>query len=250
MKCIHKHGANNAYQKIKCEYCDKEIILRNYKQHLKIHEIKQYHYFCENCGKEVFEKYGSGRFCSNECAKSFSTKAKRKDINEKIKNALTKQPHVKKCKNCGNEFTTKLKNKKYCSLKCSRAYYKTLEYSEKLSKACSGKCGGYRENSGRGKQGWYDSIYAGRVYLQSSWELAYAKYLDENNIKWQRNTKHFNYFDSNNKEHYYVPDFYLEKDNLFIEIKGYKTELDNLKWKSIPNLKVLFKSDLKKINVL
>jgi len=29
-------------------------------------------YICEKCGKEVFEKYGSGRFCSQFCARGFS----------------------------------------------------------------------------------------------------------------------------------------------------------------------------------
>lgn len=43
---------------------------------------------CENCNKEHNGSYGSGRFCSKECAKSFSTKNKRKLINEKVSNSL------------------------------------------------------------------------------------------------------------------------------------------------------------------
>ena len=42
-------------------------------------------YICENCQKEHNGTYGSGRFCSKTCAKGFSTKAKRKEINEAIK---------------------------------------------------------------------------------------------------------------------------------------------------------------------
>lgn len=39
---------------------------------------------CENCSSLIIQKYGSGRFCSQKCARSFSTKSKRKEINEKL----------------------------------------------------------------------------------------------------------------------------------------------------------------------
>ena len=39
---------------------------------------------CENCNQEHNGTYGSGRFCSSKCARGFSTKAKRKEINEKV----------------------------------------------------------------------------------------------------------------------------------------------------------------------
>jgi hypothetical protein len=43
---------------------------------------------CENCGTEHDGTYGSGRFCSKKCASCFSTKEKRKDINEKVSKSL------------------------------------------------------------------------------------------------------------------------------------------------------------------
>lgn len=39
---------------------------------------------CEYCNKQHDGTYGSGRFCSQQCARGFSTKAKRKEINEKV----------------------------------------------------------------------------------------------------------------------------------------------------------------------
>lgn len=39
---------------------------------------------CENCGKDHDGSYGSGRFCSNKCARGFSTKEKRDIINKKV----------------------------------------------------------------------------------------------------------------------------------------------------------------------
>lgn len=44
---------------------------------------------CENCGIEHDGEYGSGRFCSSKCARSFSTKAKRKEINKKVSEKLS-----------------------------------------------------------------------------------------------------------------------------------------------------------------
>lgn len=41
---------------------------------------------CENCKNEHDGSYGSGRFCTSKCARGFSTKAKRKEINEKVSN--------------------------------------------------------------------------------------------------------------------------------------------------------------------
>lgn len=47
---------------------------------------------CEFCEKEHDGSYGSGRFCNKQCASAFSTKAKRKDINEKVSRSLSGRP--------------------------------------------------------------------------------------------------------------------------------------------------------------
>ncbi len=45
---------------------------------------------CENCGQEHDGSYGSRRFCSSTCARGFSTKEKRKEINKKVSKKLRK----------------------------------------------------------------------------------------------------------------------------------------------------------------
>ncbi len=45
---------------------------------------------CEYCNKEHDGLYASGRFCSAECARGFSSKEKREEINEKVSNKLIK----------------------------------------------------------------------------------------------------------------------------------------------------------------
>ena len=90
------------------------------------------------------------------------------------------------------------------------------------------------------------------VDLHGSWEVAYAKYLDANNIKWNRNKDSFPYI-FNGKERRYTPDFYLIDTDEYIEIKGYKTEKDNAKWTQFPKEKkliILMHAELKEMNIL
>jgi 5-methylcytosine-specific restriction endonuclease McrA len=47
---------------------------------------------CESCGVAHDGVYGSGRFCSPGCARAFSTKAKRKEINEKVSKKVSGRP--------------------------------------------------------------------------------------------------------------------------------------------------------------
>jgi len=50
---------------------------------------------CKNCNTNdamVYSKYSSGEFCSKKCARSFSTKEKRQEINEKVRKSLLGRP--------------------------------------------------------------------------------------------------------------------------------------------------------------
>lgn len=98
----------------------------------------------------------------------------------------------------------------------------------------------------RGIRSYYQSPYQGRIYLRSSYELAYAQYLDKNNKDWLYESIIFNLGDTT-----YTPDFFLIKDNKFIEIKGYMSKCAqnkiNLFNKLYPDelLIILYRQDLK-----
>lgn len=62
--------------------------------------------------------------------------------------------------------------------------------------------------------GWYVSPYAGRVWLESSWEHKVAKSLDENNVAWIR--PDFLKYDTKK----YFPDFYLPEHDVYLEPKN------------------------------
>jgi len=72
---------------------------------------------CENCENEHDGTYGSGRFCSTKCARGFSTKAKRKEINERVSKKLRRKP--KKCAQCKVLFISK---SRCCSRSCANRY--------------------------------------------------------------------------------------------------------------------------------
>lgn len=94
-------------------------------------------------------------------------------------------------------------------------------------------------------------VYKG-IDLHGKWELNYAKWLDENQIKWMRCKDSF-FYEYNGKTRRYTPDFYLIDSDEYIEIKGYKTEKDTAKWSQFPEyrtLKVLMKDDLKAMGVI
>jgi len=109
---------------------------------------------CENCEQEHNERYGSGRFCCSKCAKGFSTKAKRKEINRKLSKynkellkggkrigfcSPIKKAILKTCAECDKTFETKKEDQLCCSISCASKYrWKDFEYknniSEKMSK--------------------------------------------------------------------------------------------------------------------
>ena len=105
---------------------------------------------------------------------------------------------------------------------------------------------------------WHKSLAKNMHYnyngidLDGSWELNYAKWLDANNIKWERPSIRFTY-KFKDKVHYYTPDFYLIETNEYVEVKGYKTAKDEAKWRDFPKeqkLKILFEKDLKELGII
>jgi hypothetical protein len=184
---------------------------------------------CEKCGKKHDGMFGSGRFCSIKCANSrvFSESSRlKKSI--KLKGNIPankgKRPGIviSKCKLCGGD----IKHLKSTPKKYHPDCWKKVS-------------GGYRKGSGVGKSGWYKGIWC-----DSSYELAWVIYHMEKNIPFIRNKRKYEYIWEGKKYNYY-PDFIVNGD--IIEIKGYTDNKTNQKLKSVENLIVLFKDDLKDI---
>jgi len=210
---------------------------------------------CENCKDDHNGSYGSGRFCSLKCARGFSSKAKRNEINEKVSKIMKLKLSMglkvgfakinnnnivqSFCEICGKEYTTRTyKNGlwiKTCSKECATKL-RVKTYHKNTNK----NVGGYRKGSGRGKSGWYKEYWC-----DSSYELAYVIYNLEHNIPFKRNTEGFKYI-WKNKEHTYFPDYIVNEK--YIEIKGYETKQNIFKYNAVLKpLIILRKKDLKYI---
>lgn len=199
---------------------------------------------CPKC-KTIHLK--DGVFCSRHCANSrkWSLKDKqKKSVAAKnssfvlTENKFRKRNLIEKielmCEQCKQTFFVFPSEKKrhYCSKNC---YYQCPNKQKFFKK----KVGGYRKNSGRGKQGWYKGYYC-----NSSWELAWVVYQLEHGLKFQRNTKGFEYvFD--NKKHEFFPDFQIDSTQFYVEVKGYMDRKNIAKLTQFPHkLEVLGKVEI------
>jgi len=72
------------------------------------------------------------------------------------------------------------------------------------------------EKTGNSKGDYYNSPLQGTVWLRSSYEIAFARWLDAQNIAWLYEPKAFDLGKVS-----YIPDFYLVNEDKYIEIKGY-----------------------------
>lgn len=161
---------------------------------------------CENCDQGHIGEYGSGRFCSSKCARGFSTKSKRKEINEKIREALKKKgnPKIKKkCKLCKRNFEIQWSKRHqiFCSVSCSTKFkWNIPEYRNNIIDSINEKV----------KNGdWAGWAYRGRV------EPSYAEkfmmsILDKHEIEYEYQYKINRFF----------VDFAFIDRRLILEIDG------------------------------
>lgn len=71
------------------------------------------------------------------------------------------------------------------------------------------------------KQGWHTTWNGKKVYYHSSYELDYAKELDENRLDYDIEFLRIKYLDTQkNKIRIAIPDFYLPESNTIVEIKS------------------------------
>ena len=118
------------------------------------------------------------------------------------------------------------------------------KHSEETKRKISDKMKGNHHcdiaKTGKGKKGWYKSFFCSSTY-----ELAYVIYCLDHNIDIKRNTEYFTY-EYEGKQHRYYPDFIVNGE--LIEIKGYHTNLVDIKLKSVNKpIKILYYDNMKYI---
>ena len=240
---------------------------------------------CDGCGK-FFIKYRCRLnltgfiFCSQSC----------KLQNSRLyydKPSPLRVTYDRTCKHCGKAYSVTGSQKgtkvDFCSKACSNKYRANKPgkaHSEETKKHLADRqkeyCAAHGNQFNTGKsQGKHtkDAIasisakntnkpprWKGRVFeysgpmgsfkMRSSYELFYAKWLDEQNIKWEYEPT---FRLSNSKM--FAPDFRLEDGGIIVEIKGYFAPIGRAKWElfcsdypDIPK-KLLMKADLIKLGM-
>jgi len=192
-----------------------------------VYKIKTFMKVCENCENEHSGTYGSGRFCSKKCAKAFSTKAKRKEINEKVSKKRKENAHKdveKICPECKKQFAVhwNKRNNICCSSSCARKLRsKDPIYIQKISNSLRNiykneeKRKHLRDIGRKGGFGTKGKTKNGTQY-QSKIEKQCFEWLEENNIKFEAHK----YIPNSSK----ISDIYLMEKNLWIEIDGINRE--------------------------
>lgn len=201
---------------------------------------------CDYCGieSEIFFIFKSGKICCKkfvtqcpEVRNKNSTKNSTKNSNnsESLKKQYADGLRISHFKTyndgsvwLGRKHSEKTKlilKEKFCGKKM------TDEFRSRRSEEMKERyASGWEASAGRTKKISYHSDIAGDIKIDGSWELAVCKYFDKEKINWKRNTSRFDYLDSDNKKRTYCPDFYLVDIDTFIEVKGFITQLDKIKW--------------------
>lgn len=211
---------------------------------------------CKYCNEPIsYEKVHSTTpkpiFCSKSCSAKYNNKLRKHTLATKNKiraTMQTKYPNgtyhalpslcvIKEkdfhvigrhskiqyvyCIVCGKLLCQSVSSpRKTCSVMCTR---KTFSINAKKNKLG----GNFNKRSF-----WYVSPFAGKVHLESTYELKLAKLLDANSISWLRPKRGFTWIDPDFKEHKYYPDFYLQNQDLYIDTKNsylqelHKTKID------------------------
>lgn len=204
-------------------------------------------YNCVRCGKEEvvqFRHYKQGKLCPN-CGRSVNNKSSDLEV-------IAKREKTNKIK-YGDNWKKVISQKQQNSMIEKYGAKQTMlvpELKSKVEKTQTEKYGGIgfaseeihkktiesgkRNNSYKKRSFWKNKTdeeikkivsRMGKRYtyknlkFDSSWELAYYIYNEDNGILLERESKIITYFDENNKEHKYVVDFSNNEKNIEIKSK-------------------------------
>jgi hypothetical protein len=156
------------------------------------------------------ERVSCSRKCANSHIQTKEQNEKRSEANKgrEPPNKIS-SPIISFCRKCNKVI------KNSSSGFCKNCLSSSIEWRKKISDSTKGKCGGYRKNSNFGKGAYYKNDW-----YDSPFEIEIAKFLEKNEISFERNTNRF-YFDWEGRKTYYIPDFYLPSKKVFLEVKGY-----------------------------
>lgn len=235
--CGKEHDGSYGSGRFCCKSCSIAFGNKHRIRKKKEKIIKEKVKYCPICGRQKINNICENEFCKNHNYQHFKSlikyfgfdKSKLKTIeveNEfnRIRNMLY---DLYWNKNMSSTDIAKMFNYKSTPTNIIQKFFKkylhipvkTVKYSV-IENYLEG-----RENIGNGinqyKQQWHITWNNKKVFLRSSYELDYAKELDKQCIDYEVEYLHIKYWDSRTNEYRCaIPDFYLPKENMIIEIKS------------------------------
>ena len=111
-------------KKVCCQKCGSTVLSMRLEKHLQRHKKDKLcpviTVTCIACGVTGLSEYGSDKFCTRKCSRSYSTKNRRQEINEKLRTASLKK---RICVICRKNFP-KSKRRRGGVLKCAECHEK------------------------------------------------------------------------------------------------------------------------------
>lgn len=226
-------------------YCSRQCSIIGIKNsHIK---YPKYEKICSMCGQKFItsDAKKSPKYCSAICAKNYSRQFvdkskisasmklawKRGDFEKFKSKSKINNKYKLKCIICNKNFLNRSKKVKTCSKLC---FSKLLSAQSRKNPNCGGETN-------------YKKYIYKNIYMDSSWEVKLAEFLDLNNIIWERSKKLvFLWTDIDNKKRRYHPDFYLPEYNLYLDPKNkFLMKKDQFKIKQVikeNNINLIFGS--------
>ncbi len=255
-RCVLNPDTQTKYE---CCYCKQNIVGKiSYSRHVNHcelnpdrlmikrpfsdHDEDGQEYSCSYCGKE----------CKNTNSLKNHERLCRKNPNKDVSNISKHNQQItdgtKTIWNKGLDKTTSL------SVKQMADTLKQRYASGELTGNCTGKhipqdvrdkiAATHRlldhdqmNKNSHGKRGWLDGMF-----FMSTWEVAYYLFMRDSGHKITRCPNRFEYV-YENKLHTYAPDFLVD-DSIIVEVKGYETDLDRLKYTLVPDLVIIDESKI------
>lgn len=253
---LPKNKGSHKKIKIKCDECELEF-LRAYRDIFRAREKHRIVGDVDNCWQCAFTKSVTSEEHRKrmsialikthrdhpEFAKQISVTLKANNVNVGDKNGMKK-----------------LENREKVSKTRKKMFIEHPEMRADISKCmCELWANGVFKDVKVGKSKWYDFIKQDgtTIKCQGTWELAFAKWADENNLTFETHRGRIKYCDENGAKRSYYPDFYIEDWKCYIDVKSdYFYNLNKNKFDCIRksnkklNLKILFREDLLKLGVI
>jgi len=220
-------GTKNHKSRCQCFICKAIRGETKDKNHPRYNSDRHTDHYCIECNNEI--SYLNWK-CGSGLCKKCSRKKKR---NGRFLDGRTLKKYH--CIDCNNKITLYAKRCPSCATK------QIIRENGHPNKGRIFQNAGYY---GRGD-------YYKNIWMRSSYELKFAKFLDLSDYKWKYESKTFDLGNTT-----YTPDFYIPEWDLHIEIKGWWKDDAKKKFKlfkklySKVNIKILMKENLEEIGVL